>query len=329
MKIVFAEYPETRNRNVDTELACMPEGTEVGFAVYDEQNLEAYREALADCDAVITGFAPIDEKAIDAMRNCKIISVQATGWNFVAHEYAKSRGIAVSAKGEYCTKEVADHTIMLMLALRKRLPYLQRRVNVEKVWETATLETLGIKGVWGQTLGIVGLGKIGKAVAARAKAFGMEVIACDPFIPDSDFEKAGVKKVDIEYLLANSDVVSSHMDLNHTNERYFDAEKFAMMKKQPIFLNVSRGGEVDEDAMLAALESGQILAVGLDVLTSESPELESCPFIGREDCIVTPHSAFYSDDSIEACERISVLNAVNYINGEPDKVFKLVQDPRK
>lgn len=329
MKIVFAEYPETRSRNVDTELACMPEGTEVGFAVYDEQNLEAYREALADCDAVITGFAPIDEKAIDAMRNCKIISVQATGWNFVAHEYAKSRGIAVSAIGEYCTKEVADHTIMLMLALRKRLPYLQRRVNVEKVWETATLETLGIKGVWGQTLGIVGLGKIGKAVAARAKAFGMEVIACDPFIPDSDFEKAGVKKVDIEYLLANSDVVSSHMDLNHTNERYFDAEKFAMMKKQPIFLNVSRGGEVDEDAMLAALESGQILAVGLDVLTSESPELESCPFIGREDCIVTPHSAFYSDDSIEACERISVLNAVNYINGEPDKVFKLVQDPRK
>lgn len=329
MKIVFAEYPETRNRNVDTELACMPEGTEVGFAVYDEQNLEAYREALADCDAVITGFAPIDEKAIDAMRNCKIISVQATGWNFVAHEYAKSRGIAVSAIGEYCTKEVADHTIMLMLALRKRLPYFQRRVNVEKVWETATLETLGIKGVWGQTLGIVGLGKIGKAVAARAKAFGMEVIACDPFIPDSDFEKAGVKKVDIEYLLANSDVVSSHMDLNHTNERYFDAEKFAMMKKQPIFLNVSRGGEVDEDAMLAALESGQILAVGLDVLTSESPELESCPFIGREDCIVTPHSAFYSDDSIEACERISVLNAVNYINGEPDKVFKLVQDPRK
>ena len=329
MKIVFAEYPETRNRNVDTELACMPEGTEVGFAVYDEQNLEAYREALADCDAVITGFAPIDEKAIDAMRNCKIISVQATGWNFVAHEYAKSRGIAVSAIGEYCPKEVADHTIMLMLALRKRLPYLQRRVNVEKVWETATLETLGIKGVWGQTLGIVGLGKIGKAVAARAKAFGMEVIACDPFIPDSDFEKAGVKKVDIEYLLANSDVVSSHMDLNHTNERYFDAEKFAMMKKQPIFLNVSRGGEVDEDAMLAALESGQILAVGLDVLTSESPELESCPFIGREDCIVTPHSAFYSDDSIEACERISVLNAVNYINGEPDKVFKLVQDPRK
>ncbi len=329
MKIVFAEYPETRNRNVDTELACMPEGTEVGFAVYDEQNLEAYREALADCDAVITGFAPIDEKAIDAMRNCKIISVQATGWNFVAHEYAKSRGIAVSAIGEYCTKEVADHTIMLMLALRKRLPYLQRRVNVEKVWETATLETLGIKGVWGQTLGIVGLGKIGKAIAARAKAFGMEVIACDPFIPDSDFEKAGVKKVDIEYLLANSDVVSSHMDLNYTNERYFDAEKFAMMKKQPIFLNVSRGGEVDEDAMLAALESGQILAVGLDVLTSESPELESCPFIGREDCIVTPHSAFYSDDSIEACERISVLNAVNYINGEPDKVFKLVQDPRK
>lgn len=329
MKIVFAEFPETRNRNIDTELAYMPEGTEVGFAVYDENNLEAYYNDLADCDAVITGFAPIDEKAIDHMKNCKIISVQATGWNFVAHEYAKSRGIAVSAIGEYCTKEVADHTIMLMLALRKRLPYLQRRVNTEHVWETASLETLGIKGVWGQTLGIVGLGKIGKAVAQRAKPFGMRVIAVDPFKPDEDFEAVGAERVDIDYLLENSDVISSHMNLNETNELYFDAEKFAKMKKQPIFLNVSRGGEVDEDAMLDALNTGKILAVGLDVLTSESPDLSTCPFIGREDCIVTPHSAFYSDDSIEACERISVENAVYYINGEADKVFKLVQDPRK
>ena len=137
MKIVFAEFPETRYRNVDTELACMPEGTQVAYAVYDEKNLEAYYEALSDCDAVITGFAPIDTTAIDRMKNCKIISVQATGWNFVAHEYAKQKGIAVSAIGEYCTREVADHTIMLMLALRKRLPYLQRRVNLEKVWEPA------------------------------------------------------------------------------------------------------------------------------------------------------------------------------------------------
>lgn len=329
MKIVFAEYPETRDRDMETEISCMPEGTEIGVAVYDETNLEAYYEALSDCDAVITGFAPIDETAIDRMKKCQIISVQATGWNFVAHEYAKSHGIAVSAIGEYCTKEVADHTILLMLALRKRLPYLQRRVNRERVWETASLEALGIKGVWGQTLGIVGLGKIGRAVAQRAKAFGMRVIAVDPFQQDAVFANAGVERVEIDYLLEHSDVISSHMDLNETNQCYFDAEKFEKMKRQPIFLNVSRGGEVDEDAMLQALDSGKILAVGLDVLTSESPDLENCPFIDREDCIVTPHSAFFSDDSIEACERISVENVLHYINGEKDKVFKLVQDPRK
>ena len=328
MKIVFAEFPETRYRNVDTELACMPEGTQVAYAVYDEKNLEAYYEALSDCDAVITGFAPIDTTAIDRMKNCKIISVQATGWNFVAHEYAKQKDIAVAAIGEYCTREVADHTIMLMLALRKRLPYLQRRVNLEKVWETASLETLGIKGVWGQTMGLVGLGKIGKAVAQRAAAFGMEVIAYDPFIPDSDFEKVGARKVELDYLLENSDVVSSHMDLNDTNVNFFGDAEFDKMKKKPIFLNVSRGGEVDEGALLRALDTGKILAAGLDVLVSESPNLEECPFIGREGCIVTPHSAFYSDDSIEACERISVMNALYYINGEYDKVFKLVQDPR-
>lgn len=327
MKIVFAEYPETRYRDIDTELSYMPTGTEIGFAVYDESNMDAYYEAMSDCDAVITGFAPIDEKAIDRMKNCKIISVQATGWNFVAHEYARSRGIAVSAIGEYCTQEVADHTIMLMLALRKRLPYLQRRVNKEKVWETASLETLGIKGIWGQTLGLVGLGKIGKAVAQRAHSFGLKVLAYDPFIPDSDFEKVGAIKTELSYMLENSDVVSSHMDLNDTNVNFFDREKFSLMKKKPIFINVSRGGEVDEDAMLEALESGQILAVGLDVLVSESPDLDKCPFIDREDCIVTPHSAFYSDDSIAACERISVENAVNYINRDFDKVFKLVQNP--
>lgn len=218
--------------------------------------------------------------------------------------------------------------IMLMLALRKRLPYLQRRVNLEKVWETASLETLGIKGIWGQTIGLVGLGKIGKAVAQRAAAFGMEVIAYDPFIPDSDFEKVGARKVELDYLLENSDVVSSHMDLNDTNVNFFGDAEFDKMKKKPIFLNVSRGGEVDEGALLRALDTGKILAAGLDVLVSESPNLEECPFIGREDCIVTPHSAFYSDDSIEACERISVMNAIYYINGEYDKVFKLVQDPR-
>lgn len=327
MKIGFAEYPETKDRNIDTELSFVPDGTEVVVAVYDENNLQSYYDALSDCDAVITGFAPIDEQAIDHMKRCKIISVQATGWNFVAHEYAKSKGIAVSAIGEYCTREVADHTIMLMLALRKRLPYLQRRVNLEKVWETATLETLGIKGIWGQTLGIVGLGKIGKAVAARAAAFGMTIQAYDPFIPDSDFEKAGAKKVELDELLRTSDVISSHMNLNDTNKNFFNRDTFDKMERKPIFLNVSRGGEVDESAMLDALNNGKILAAGLDVLESESPELEKCPFIGREDCIVTPHSAFFSDDSIDACERISVQNVIYYLNGEYDKVFKLVQNP--
>ena len=151
----------------------------MGFAVYDEQNLEAYREALADCDAVITGFAPIDEKAIDAMRNCKIISVQATGWNFVAHEYAKSRGIAVSAIGEYCTKEVADHTIMLMLMALRRAKLVFRHAAAQDSASKQARTSLA-----SCTVGVVGTGAIGSCVIRELAGFGCRILACDPYPRD-------------------------------------------------------------------------------------------------------------------------------------------------
>ena len=327
MKIVFAEYPETAGRDITTELNYLPKDAEVVIAAYDENNPEPYYAAMSDADAVLSGFAPIDKAAIDRMQNCKIISVQATGWNFVEHEYAKEKGIAVCAVGEYCTQEVADHTMTLMLGLQRRIPYLQRRVNVDKVWETATLEIIGVKRIEGQTIGIVGFGKIGRAVAKRAQAFGMEILAYDPYIPESMVTDMGGRLVDIDTLLAESDVITIHMNMTSENESFFNTEKFNMMAKKPIFLNVARGGMVNEDDMLDALERGQISGAGLDVLYSESPDLTTNKLIGREDTIVTPHSAFFSNDSIEACERISIENITYYLAGERDKVFKLVQIP--
>lgn len=324
MKFVFAEFPETKDRDMSTELALLPAGSETGVAVYDEHNPEAYYAALEDADAICSGFAPLDRACIDRLKNCRIISVQATGYNFVDYEYCREKGICVCAVGEYCTQEVADHTLMLILALEKRLPYLQRRLGRDKVWEIETIQTLGMKSIWGQTLGIIGFGKIGRAVAVRAKAFGMRVIANDPYADPQWFDKLGVASVGVDTVLAESDVISLHMNLTHENAEMITADHFARMAKKPFFINTARGGLVDEAAMYEALTSGKIMGLGLDVLTSEAPDVGGIPVLDRDDVIITPHSAFYSDSSIEACERISTENMVYYLNGQSDKVFKIV-----
>ncbi len=324
MKFVFAEFPETKDRDMSTEIALLPAGSEVGVAVYDESDLESYYAALEDADAICSGFAPLDRTCIDRLKKCRIISVQATGYNFVDYEYCREKGISVCAVGEYCTQEVADHTIMLILALEKRLPYLQQRVNQDKAWEIETIQTLGMKSIWGQTLGIIGFGKIGRATAMRAKAFGLRVIANDPYVEPEWFEKLDVEPVSVDTILAESDIISLHMNLTRENTCMITKDHFCRMAKKPFFINTARGGLVDEQAMFEALDEGLVMGIGLDVLTSEAPDLHEVPIVGRDNVIITPHSAFYSDSSIEACERISAQNMVYYLNGEPEKVFKIV-----
>lgn len=324
MKFVFAEFPETKDRDMSTEIACFPEGSEVGIAVYDENNLESYYAALEDADAICSGFAPLNRDCIDRLKHCQIISVQATGYNFVDYDYCREKGISVCAVGEYCTQEVADHTMMLILALEKRLPYIQRRVNLEKAWEIETIQTLGMQSIRGQTLGIIGFGKIGRATAIRAKAFGLRVIANDPYVDPTWFGTLGVEQVSVEDILAQSDIISLHMNLTKENTCMITKEHFRRMVKKPFFINTARGGLVEEQAMFEALEEGLVAGIGLDVLTSETPDLTQIPIVGRENVIITPHSAFYSDTSIEACERISAENMVYYLTGQPDKVFKIV-----
>lgn len=324
MKLVLAEYPESRDRSIEVEKRYLPPDTEISYAVVDEGNMETYYAALAEADAVLTGFAPLDETAIDRMKHCRIISVQATGWNFVADAYAAKKGIAVCAVGEYCTQEVADHTMALMLGVCRLIPYHMRRVNRDHVWEIESLKDRKVQRFGAKTLGIVGFGKIGRAVAVRARAFGMKVIAHDPYISEETAEIQGVELVSIDRILEEADVISIHMNLTSENENYFNKEKFDKMKRQPYIINMARGAMINEEDLADALDRQVVSGAGLDVLYSESPELGTSKLINRENVIITPHCGFYSDDAIEACERISVQNIIYYMKGEKEKVFKIV-----
>lgn len=320
MKIVLAEVPYTKDRDISVEKSCCPEGTELTIAVYDEHsdNNEAFYKEIEDADIIINGYVYFGKKEIDAMKHCKVISFQSTGYNEADLEYAASKGIAVCSILDYCTQETAENTMALMLNLQRAIRQYDRSVQQDKVWDYSVVQHL--RRIEGQVMGIAGLGRIGQSVAKKAKGFDMEVIAYDPYLPPEIAEKLGVKLVDFDTLLAEADVISIHMNLTEENYHMFNKETFRKCKKQPIIVNEGRGALISDDDLLWALEEGYVRGAALDMLESENPDLNNCKLLGRDDVLLTPHSGYFSDTSNYLVAKLSMDNALYYYNGEYDKV---------
>lgn len=320
MKIVLAEVPYTKDRDISVEKSCCPEGAELTIAVYDEHsdNNEAFYKEIEDADIIINGYVYFGKKEIDAMKHCKVISFQSTGYNEANLEYAASKGIAVCSILDYCTQETAENTMALMLNLQRAIRQYDRSVQQDKVWDYSVVQHL--RRIEGQVMGIAGLGRIGQSVAKKAKGFDMEVIAYDPYLPPEIAEKLGVKLVDFDTLLAEADVISIHMNLTEENYHMFNKETFRKCKKQPIIVNEGRGALISDDDLLWALEEGYVRGAALDMLESENPDLNNCKLLGRDDVLLTPHSGYFSDTSNYLVAKLSMDNALYYYNGEYDKV---------
>ena len=320
MKIVLAEVPYTKDRDISVEKSCCPEGAELTIAVYDEHsdNNEAFYKEIEDADIIINGYVYFGKKEIDAMKHCKVISFQSTGYNEADLEYAASKGIAVCSILDYCTQETAENTMALMLNLQRAIRQYDRSVQQDKVWDYSVVQHL--RRIEGQGMGIAGLGRIGQSVAKKAKGFDMEIIAYDPYLPPEIAEKLGVKLVDFDTLLAEADVISIHMNLTEENYHMFNKETFRKCKKQPIIVNEGRGALISDDDLLWALEEGYVRGAALDMLESENPDLNNCKLLGRDDVLLTPHSGYFSDTSNYLVAKLSMDNALYYYNGEYDKV---------
>lgn len=330
MKVLIADLPKAQNRNIDYEINLLKEAfpnVETVVYNYDESKKDEFKTLLKDADALLTALIVMDKDMLDCAEKLRVISLTSTGYNFVDVKSATEKNIAVVPVGEYCTNEVADHTIALMLALNRKLKSYIDIIDNQKQWlykKAGEIHSLNV-----QKLGIFGLGKIGRAVAVRAQAFGMEVVAYDPYLPEKIAMDIDVKLVDPEYIMENCDIISNHMIQTAEVENFFDEDFFSGLKKKPIFLNVARGASVDEDALLRAIESGTVSAAGLDVFKDENPDLTKCPFIGMDNVIVTPHAAFYSTESVALCQKISVENIIYYLKGEYQKVNRIVNDVRR
>jgi len=324
MKVVIADYKDVLERDLEYEKNILLKGLkDVEIVVYEyEGDQNEFLEVVKNADAILTAFIDINKTVINGCKNLKCISINAVGYDCVDLEEATKNNIGVCPISEYCTQEVAEHTMSLILALSRGIKHYINDIDEKKIWKYHSLNN--IKRIEGQTLAIFGFGKIGKAVAKRALAFGMKVIAVDPYVKKEEADKLDVALVDAEYVWENADIISNHMNQNSNNNNFFTINEFRKIKKKPIFINVARGSSVKQDDLLQAIDENLLRGVGLDVLDSENPDLENCKLVGRENIIITPHAAFCSETSIKELQRISCENIVYYLKGEMERVNRIV-----
>jgi D-3-phosphoglycerate dehydrogenase len=270
--------------------------------------------AAREADALLVTYAKINADMIREMKRCKIISRFGIGVDNVDIEAATRQGIVVTKVPDYCIDEVSDHAMALLLSLVRKIPFSSARAHAGR-WEMPAVTP--IHRLRGTVLGLVGFGRIPQLVAPKAKAFGMRVMAYDPYVPLNVMEQAGVGRLEFAELLKISDYISIHSPLLPETHHLFSDEVFRQMKPGALIVNTSRGPVVDEAALARALDAKQLAGAALDVLEQEPPV--NSPLFGRDNVILTPHTSFYSVESLEELQTKAAEEVVRVLSGQPPR----------
>lgn len=246
--------------------------------------------------ALLPGYSPITREVIEALPELRIISLMSMGTDSVDIEAASEHGIWVTNVPGAATEEVATHALTTVLAHLRRLPFYTASANPTD-WNARS--ALAPRRVSELTLGIIGLGRIGRELARQSSALFGSVIGSDPYLPDTeevraDLDALGVRRVDLDEVRVSADVLSLHLPLTDDTENMVDAEFLARMAEGSLIVNVSRGGVIDHADLASALDSGRLAGACLDVLDVEPPTPDH-PLLGRDEVLLTPHIAYYSD----------------------------------
>lgn len=279
--------------------------------VASEPTPQAILEAAKDADAVLTTYAKVTAEMIPQFSRCRIIGRFGIGVDNVDIPAATAKGIVVTRVPDYCLDEVSDHTMALLLASARKIPFLNARTHAG-TWEMKA--AVPIHRIRGKVLGLVAFGQIPQLVAPKAKSFGMRAVACDPYVPLELFAKAGVDRVEFEELVRISDYISIHTPLMPATHYLFNADIFRKMKPTAYLINTSRGPIIDEAALAEALDKKEIAGAALDVMEKE-PTTRS-PLFGRDNVIVTPHTSFYSEESLVDLQTKAAEEVVRVLSGQ-------------
>lgn len=280
-----------------------------------EPTAEGILEVAADADALLVTYGQINADVIAGLNNCKAIGRFGIGTDNIDIGAAAEKGIVVTYAPVYCLDEVSDHAMALLLSVARKIPYANKLV-AEGRWEMPAV--VPIARFRGNTLGLLGLGNIPQQIVGKAQAFGMNVIAADPYCPDEVFQRLNVAKVGFDDLLARSDYISVHAPLTPETEKMFNMDAFKKMKNTAFLINTARGPLVDTADLAAALDAGEIAGAGLDVLPSEPPASDD-PIVGRDDVVLTPHTGFYSEDALLDLQTTVASDVAAVLAGEEPK----------
>ena len=269
-------------------------------------------DVARDADAILVTYAKLTRDILSQLTRCRAIGRFGLGVDNIDLAAAKEKGIAVNYVPDYCIREVSDHAMALLLALIRKIPLSNQLVQSGR-WEMPAV--VPIRRIEGTVLGLVGFGHIPRLVAPKAQAFGIKVIAFDPFAKPDVLKAAGVEGVDFDTLLKTSDYVSVHAPLLPATRGMMNADAFAKMKKGAYIVNTARGPLIDEAALIAALDSGQVGGAGLDVVAAE-PLAKDSPLLGRDNVIVSPHTAFYSIEALNELQTKCATDVARVLSGE-------------
>jgi len=275
-------------------------------------NAEDIVAVAKDADALLVTYAKLTREVLTQLTRCKAIGRFGLGVDNIDLVAAKEKSIAVNYVPDYCIREVSDHAMALLLALIRKIPFSNKLVQSGR-WEMPAV--VPIRRIEGTVLGLIGFGHIPRLVTPKALAFGMKVLAYDPFAKPDLFKSAGVESVDLDTLLQSSDYVSMHAPLLPATRAMMNAASFAKMKKGAYIVNTARGPLIDEAALIAALDSGQIGGAGLDVVATE-PLAKDSPLLGRDNVIISPHTAFYSIEALNELQTKCAIDVARVLSGK-------------
>ena len=266
---------------------------------------------VPQADAILTCFKQVPASVVRAGTKLQVIGRYGIGVDNIPVDEATRLGIPVTNVPAYCLDEVAEHALALLLAGARRIVRYDRAVQADD-WSLAT--GMPVYRVAGRTLAIIGFGKIGRTLARKAAVLDLQVLAHDPWVPDEEVRAAGAEPAGLDEALARADFLSVHTPLTEDTQHLLNAERLARIKPGAFVINTARGALIDQEALLAALQSGRVSGAGLDVFVPEHLPAGH-PLLAQPGVIATPHTAFYSEESVLELERLAAQNVADILSG--------------
>lgn len=308
-KVVIADQPAADH---DVEAAALAaSGLSLDAVWLGGRDSDRVLEHAADADALVMSWLPVTRALIQELRRCRVIARFGIGVDMIDLDAATEHGIMVCNTATYCLEEVSNHAMGLLLMLNRGL---LQDIDAVRAGGWSRVDGAPPRRLAGLRLGLIGVGNIGKLVAKKARGFGLDVVAFDPYLRRDHASVDGTRLVDLDELLSTSDFVSVHCPLNASTRHLLGAPELRLLRPTAFLINTARGGVIDQLALTEALAEGRLAGAGLDVFEIE-PLPPDDPLRGLDNVILTPHSASWSVESGAECRRVAVEHVVTVLRG--------------